>query len=108
MSSPIKNSFSGLNFIFFILGGFFFKRKPITIFLKEKIQYIIIPFLFFYIVSYPFQICGFEIKDYTDFECLLDKLLADKTYLEQSGKAAGDYVKHNAGALDKIMQSIPF
>lgn len=51
---------------------------------------------------------GFEIKDYKDFECLLDKLLADKTYLEQSGKAAGDYVKHNAGALDKIMQSIPF
>ena len=33
-----------LNFIFFILGGFFFKRKPITLFLKEKIQYIIIPF----------------------------------------------------------------
>lgn len=51
---------------------------------------------------------GFEIKDYKDFECLLDKFLADKTYLEQSGKAAGDYVKHNAGALDKIMQSIPF
>lgn len=51
---------------------------------------------------------GFEIKDYKDFECLLDKLLADKTYLEQSGKAAGDYVKYNAGALDKIMQSIPF
>lgn len=51
---------------------------------------------------------GFEIRDYKDFECLLDKLLADKTYLEQSGKAAGDYVKHNAGALDKIMQSIPF
>lgn len=45
-----------LNFIFFILGGFFFKRKPITLFLKEKIQYIIIPFLFFYIVSYPYQI----------------------------------------------------
>lgn len=28
-----------LNFIFFILGGFFFKRKPIKVFLKEKIQY---------------------------------------------------------------------
>ena len=45
-----------LNFIFFLLGGFFFKRKPIQTFLNEKIRYILVPFLFFYVISYPFDI----------------------------------------------------
>lgn len=45
-----------LNFVFFILGGFFFKRKPLKIFLYEKVRYILIPFSFFYIVSYLFRI----------------------------------------------------
>ena len=45
-----------LNFMFFILGGFFFKRKPLKIFLYEKIRYILIPFSFFYIVSYLFRV----------------------------------------------------
>lgn len=45
-----------LNFIFFILGGFFFKRKPFRTFLYEKVRYILIPFIFFYLVSYPFDI----------------------------------------------------
>lgn len=65
-----------LNFIFFILGGFFFKRKPIKVFLKEKIQYIIIPFLSFYAVSYPFRIIV-HYWDYMtlstfDWGCLFD------------------------------------
>lgn len=45
-----------LNFIFFILGGFFFKRKPLKTFLYEKVRYILIPFAFFYAVSYVFRI----------------------------------------------------
>ena len=45
-----------LNFIFFILGGFFFKRKPFKTFLYEKIRYILIPFAFFYSISYLFRI----------------------------------------------------
>ena len=45
-----------LNFIFFILGGFFFKRKPIKTFLYEKVRYILVPFVFFYTVSYLFRI----------------------------------------------------
>lgn len=45
-----------LNFIFFILGGFFFKRKSLKTFLYEKVRYILIPFAFFYVVSYMFRV----------------------------------------------------
>jgi 3-deoxy-D-manno-octulosonic-acid transferase len=36
----------------------------------------------------------------------MDKFLTDEAYLKQSGKAAGDYVKNNSGAMEKIMQNI--
>ena len=49
---------------------------------------------------------GFEIKSYEDFEHLMNRFLSDEVYLKASGKAAGDYVKHNAGALEKIMESV--
>ena len=49
---------------------------------------------------------GFEINDYEDFEQLMNKFLGDKAYLKQSGKAAGDYVKGNAGAMEKIMKRV--
>ena len=49
---------------------------------------------------------GFEINGYEDFEQLMNKFLADEDYLKQSGQAAGDYVKGNAGAMDKIMNNI--
>ena len=49
---------------------------------------------------------GFEINGYEDFQQLMDKFLADEAYLKQSGKAAGDYVKNNSGAMEKIMQNI--
>ena len=49
---------------------------------------------------------GFEIKNYEDFETLMDKFLTDESYLEQSGKAAGDYVKNNSGAMEKIMDCV--
>ena len=38
----------------------------------------------------------------------MDRLLSDTAYLSTSGKAAGDYVKNNAGALDKIMETVKF
>ena len=44
-----------VNTIFFFLSGIFFKRKPIGTFLKEKVQSILIPFSFFYLISYPFR-----------------------------------------------------
>ena len=49
---------------------------------------------------------GFEISSYEDFEQLMNRFLTDKAYLQLSGKAAGDYVKNNSGALDKIMKTL--
>ena len=49
---------------------------------------------------------GFEINGYEDFEQLMNKFLGDEAYLKQSGKAAGDYVKGNAGAMEKIMKRV--
>ena len=51
---------------------------------------------------------GLEIQNETDFQQLMDRLLSDTAYLSTSGKAAGDYVKNNAGALDKIMETVKF
>lgn len=51
---------------------------------------------------------GFEITNAEDFNRLMDKFLSDGAYLQQAGKAAGDYVNHNAGALEKIMKEISF
>ena len=49
---------------------------------------------------------GFEINGYEGFETLMDKFLADEAYLKQSGKSAGDYVKNNSGAMEKIMNCV--
>ena len=49
---------------------------------------------------------GFEINGYEDFEVLMDKFLSDEAYLKQSGQAAGDYVKNNSGAMEKIMKRV--
>ena len=49
-----------------------------------------------------------EMAYITDFQRLMDRLLSDTAYLSTSGKAAGDYVKNNAGALDKIMETVKF
>lgn len=46
---------------------------------------------------------GFEIWNETDFRALIDRFFADRAYLSVSGKAAGGYVRANAGALDKVM-----
>ena len=51
---------------------------------------------------------GFEINGYEDFETLMNRFLGDEASLKEAGKAAGDYVKNNSGALEKIMQSIRF
>ncbi|WP_455674604.1 3-deoxy-D-manno-octulosonic acid transferase [Phocaeicola sp.] len=49
---------------------------------------------------------GFEINNEEDFNALMDKFLADAGYLQQAGKAAGDYVKNNSGALEKIIEAV--
>jgi 3-deoxy-D-manno-octulosonic-acid transferase len=49
---------------------------------------------------------GFEVNGYEDFEFLMDKFLTDEAYLQASGQAAGDYVKNNSGAMEKIMDYV--
>lgn len=49
---------------------------------------------------------GFEIQDEADFHTLMDRFFKDKAALSTAGKAAGDYVKTHAGALDKIMSVV--
>lgn len=52
-----------VNSIFFFLSGIFFKRMPFKSFLLAKVKGIIVPFLFFYVVSYIYRI----IEYYWDF-----------------------------------------
>lgn len=49
---------------------------------------------------------GFEIKDAADFRQLMDRFLADASYLADMGGNAGNYVKDNSGALEKIMNTV--
>ncbi|MBP6065506.1 glycosyltransferase N-terminal domain-containing protein [Bacteroides sp.] len=51
---------------------------------------------------------AYSIKDYAEFEALLDKMLADDAFLKQTGANAGNYVISNAGATDKVMRMINF
>ena len=49
---------------------------------------------------------GLEIGGYEDFKRIMDDLTSDQTRLHQAGKAAGDYVKSKAGAVEKILASV--
>lgn len=48
--------------------------------------------------------CGgcFEIHNAADFEALVGRFGSDKAALERAGKAAGDYIRKNAGAANAI------
>ena len=45
-----------VNSIFFFLSGFFFKRKLLKTFFREKVRSLLIPFSVFYLISYPFRV----------------------------------------------------
>lgn len=47
---------------------------------------------------------AFEIKTTGDFNTLMDRFLSDKEALQQAGRAAGNYIKENAGATQRIIQ----
>lgn len=49
---------------------------------------------------------GFEIHGAADFNGLMDKFRTDYGFLDKAGKKAGNYVRNNAGALDKIMKEV--
>ena len=50
--------------------------------------------------------CGgaFSINDSNDLKALLNKLLSDKTFLQEAGNKAGTYVHSRAGAIDIILK----
>lgn len=49
---------------------------------------------------------GFEIPGASDFNELMDRFREDRQFLQLSGENAGNYVKKNAGALEKILGTI--
>jgi 3-deoxy-D-manno-octulosonic-acid transferase len=49
---------------------------------------------------------GYCIHDQSEMDELLDHFFADAAFLRASGKAAGDYVVHNSGATERILQSL--
>ena len=56
--------------VFFFISGIVFKHKDIVSFVKGLVQHILIPFLFFYVTSYCFQIIRFlfESQSLSGFE----------------------------------------
>lgn len=62
--------------LFFFISGIFFKHKNPKAFFKSLVFKIIIPFLFFYIISYGFQIARFLFENATikgfEWTCILD------------------------------------
>lgn len=51
---------------------------------------------------------GFSVSDEKAFCAQMDELLTYHEVLEASGKAAGDFVKKNAGATDQVLQELSF
>ena len=49
---------------------------------------------------------GFPIDTETDYDSLMNKFVSDQKYLDTVGKKAGDYVKKNAGATQKIWDAV--
>ena len=49
---------------------------------------------------------GFEISDAHSLRMTVDKFISDPAFLEQSGKAAGDYVMSNNGVSERIVASL--
>lgn len=48
--------------LFFFISGIFFKPYPFTVFIKKKIKSLLVPFIFFYLVSYIYRM-GVHIWD---------------------------------------------
>ena len=46
---------------------------------------------------------GFEIKDYEDFERLMNRFVTDPAYLKEQGQQAGRFVKGQAGTTEKVL-----
>ena len=51
---------------------------------------------------------GFEIHDYDSFARQMDRFAADPVYLKEQGTKAGQFVKGQAGATGKVLDSVTF
>lgn len=51
---------------------------------------------------------SFEITSADDFQAQADRLLTDSNALAESGQAAGDYIRRNAGATEAIFREVHF
>ena len=49
---------------------------------------------------------GFEITDYDSFEHIMNSLVSNAEFLEESGNKAGDFVKKMTGATDIVLSQI--
>jgi len=49
---------------------------------------------------------GFEIHDYAGFEQQMNRFAADVAYLKQQGRQAGQFVKEQAGATQKVLAAV--
>jgi 3-deoxy-D-manno-octulosonic-acid transferase len=50
---------------------------------------------------------GFSISNKTSFQEKIDELLTCRPLLKSAGQAAGNFVRHNAGATDRILAQLP-
>lgn len=64
------------NISFFMLSGVFFKVVDVKTFMQKKAIKILLPFLVFYILSYPFRLVV-EYWDYRDFGALTYEMIWD-------------------------------
>ena len=49
----------------------------------------------------------FEIHDAAEFETLMNRFDTDKAFLKDSSEKAGQFVKGQAGATDRILYAVP-
>ena len=51
---------------------------------------------------------GFEIDNYEKFALIMDRFCSDKVFLQNSGNAAGSFVKQLSGATNKVFQILSY
>ena len=49
---------------------------------------------------------GQEIHDYKEFEQLMNRFIAEPSFLQEQGRLAGQYVKSRAGATEQVLSSV--
>lgn len=51
---------------------------------------------------------GFEVKNYEEFDAVMNTFVTDENFLQHSGTLAGEYVANLAGATNKVMSHVTF